>query len=97
MWKYLAALCVLLPLKAISQETESESGPVEPKTGVSAILGELDWGNSKAQIFDDAKARLEREWRGEVKKLDALGIDKLRKAKKREFKQIEGSYTHLIG
>ncbi|MGC6417266.1 MAG: hypothetical protein ACON3Z_09105 [Bradymonadia bacterium] len=97
MWKYLAALCVLLPLKAISQETESDSGPAEPKTGVSAILGKLDWGSSKAQIFDDAKARLEREWRGKVKKLDALGVDKLRKAKKRELKQIEGSYTHLIG
>ena len=97
MWKCLAAFCILLPLKAIGQDTGDESVPTEPKTGVSAILGKLDWGSSKAQVLDDAKARLEGAWRAEVKKLDALGVDKLRKAKQREFKQIESSYTHLIG
>ena len=97
MWKCLAAFCILLPLKAIGQDAGDESVPTEPKTGVSAILGKLDWGSSKAQVLDDAKARLEGAWRAEVKKLDALGVDKLRKAKQREFKQIESSYTHLIG
>ena len=54
MWKCLAAFCILLPLKAIGQDTGDESVPTEPKTRFRDPR-KTRLGSSKAQILDDAK------------------------------------------
>jgi len=67
------------------------------KSGLSEILGTLDWGATYTDVIKDTKRRLEDQWKGKMKVLDTLGMDRLRREKKAEFKKIRASFKRFDG
>lgn len=86
-----SSLLVLSLMATANAETPAEA-EVEPKSGVSTILGELDWGATKSNVLTDAAKRLDAEWRAQIKFLDTFNLDKLRKNKRDELKRINDSF-----
>ncbi|MEE2755829.1 MAG: hypothetical protein VYA30_04175 [Myxococcota bacterium] len=92
MGRAIFASLFVLSIFSIANADTSAGADSQPKSGVSTILGELDWGATKQQVLEDAAKRLDEEWRGQVKRLDSFHLDKLRKSKRDELQRIRDSY-----
>ena len=93
----LLLIATLLLAMPFSDVIAQKKAAPKAKSGVSEVLGTLDWGVTLTEVLDAAKLRLTREWKGKLKTLDTLGIDRLRRQKANEFDALKKSLRRLDG
>jgi hypothetical protein len=76
----------------------ADDGKPKPKTGISAILGTLDWGASHADVLAQVRARIDERYNKMLEEVrDPLEIDRALKRKAAEYAGIEKTYLRFSG
>jgi hypothetical protein len=75
-----------------------DDGKPKPKTGISSILGTLDWGASHADVLAQVRARIDERYNKLLEdERDPLEIDRALKRKATEYAGIEKTYLRFSG
>lgn len=91
------------PLEAgsdVAAAAAAQDAPKEkqPHSGVSAILGLLDWGATAEQVLGTLKDGIDERYGEQLKETtDPIEIDRLLKKKAEEFKSVEQTYVRFTG
>ncbi len=97
----LIACCALLPGAAQSEDaavTEVETASAtEENTGVSRILGALQWGTPIADVLKSTEERMRDDWQGRLKELDTIGVDHERRLMRQSLAKIKNSLVRFDG
>ena len=92
------ALC-LFAVQGIAQEAgEKAAASGESKaenTGPSRILGTLNWGAPINDVLEVTRKRFESNWQDQVKDLDTIGIDQMRRTMRKKFEDVKASLSSL--
>ncbi|MCA9527672.1 MAG: hypothetical protein KC549_15395, partial [Myxococcales bacterium] len=67
------------------------------KTGVSSILGTLDWGVSTTAVLKSLEDELEARYDERLRKADTLDVDRILRLKRADLKQIKDSLVRFDG
>ncbi len=86
------------PPAAEAAPAPTDDGKPRPKTGISAILGTLDWGASHADVLVQIRARIDERYNKLLEEVrDPLEIDRALRRKATEFAGIEKTYLRFSG
>ena len=92
------ALC-LFAVQGVAQEAgEKAAASGESKaenTGPSRILGTLNWGAPLNDVLEVTRKRFESNWQDQVKDLDTIGIDQMRRTMRKKFEDVKASLTRF--
>ncbi len=97
--RILLTMMVMLSFTLMTVGTASAKKKSNQKnTGLSAVLGEIEWGDSKAEVLDKMKTQLMAEAKEDAKaKRDPVLLQKARKKALSRYKAADKSYTKLEG
>ena len=69
------------------------------KTGVSSVLGKLDWGAPHPRVLDQIKVDVDARYQDRLEAAagDTLAIDRILREKLAEFKAVKNTFTRFTG
>ena len=81
---------------AATAEAKDDDGT---KTGVSSILGKLDWGAQHPSVLQQIKADIDGRYQDRLQAAagDTIAIDRLLREKSAEFKKVKSTFTRFTG
>ena len=84
-------------LDPIEGEEKNDEKPA--KTGISTILGELDWGDTHREVIVQAKAEIDAAYADDFKRYngDTLQTDRLMRARRKDYKKVDENYIEFKG
>ncbi|MFN3200634.1 MAG: hypothetical protein ACE366_19700 [Bradymonadia bacterium] len=75
---------------------EAEAKKKVPKTGISSVLGLLDWGCSHNDVLGKVKAEIDERYAESLRQTtDVFEIDRIRKRKQQEYARVEKTYVQF--
>ena len=95
----IAVLLLLSGFAHAQDEAATKKADDGTKSGVSAILGTLDWGAAHPSVLTQVKADIDARYqdRLEVAAGDTLAIDRILREKTEEFKTVKKTFTRFTG
>lgn len=82
---------------AVVDAPASEKAEPGPKTGISAVLGELDWGQSNRAVLESIKTGIDEKYAKILKTADGMLVDKILHRKSAEFAAVKQTFTQFTG
>ncbi|MEZ4472539.1 MAG: hypothetical protein R3F60_17445 [bacterium] len=75
---------------------EGDAAPAA-KTGISSVLGTLDWGVSTTAVLKSLEDELEGRYDERLRKADTLEVDRILREKREDLKRIKDSLVRFDG
>ena len=97
MMRKIPAFCLWLSVNFIALPVHANEQEPPKHTRLSAILGALQWGENLNGVLSNVEKNLENQWKEKLKLLDAIGIDRLKKKAKAQFRKIKKSVVRFDG
>ena len=73
---------------------EKESAPIV-NSGVSRILDTVSWGATLSDVLQYTEKRLMATWQDNLKELDTIGVDRMRRKMRAEFEAVKKSLVRF--